>query len=30
MSENKHGIDKGLIRDLANILNETDLTKIEG
>ena len=29
MSENKHGIDKGLIRDLANILNETDLTEIE-
>lgn len=29
MSDNKHGIDKGLIRDLANILNETDLTEIE-
>ncbi|MFN7101913.1 MAG: acetyl-CoA carboxylase biotin carboxyl carrier protein [Pseudorhizobium sp.] len=29
MSENKNGIDKGLIRDLANILNETDLTEIE-
>ena len=29
MSENKAGIDKGLIRDLANILNETDLTEIE-
>jgi acetyl-CoA carboxylase biotin carboxyl carrier protein len=29
MSENKTGIDKGLIRDLANILNETDLTEIE-
>ncbi|RWX78789.1 acetyl-CoA carboxylase biotin carboxyl carrier protein [Neorhizobium lilium] len=29
MSEKKNGIDKGLIRDLANILNETDLTEIE-
>jgi acetyl-CoA carboxylase biotin carboxyl carrier protein len=29
MSENKNGIDKELIRDLANILNETDLTEIE-
>jgi acetyl-CoA carboxylase biotin carboxyl carrier protein len=29
MSEKKTGIDKGLIRDLANILNETDLTEIE-
>ncbi|TDK36922.1 acetyl-CoA carboxylase biotin carboxyl carrier protein [Rhizobium deserti] len=29
MSENKTGIDKGLIRDLADILNETDLTEIE-
>lgn len=29
MSENKNGIDKGLIRDLADILNETDLTEIE-
>ncbi|MGF9692567.1 acetyl-CoA carboxylase biotin carboxyl carrier protein [Rhizobium sp. 0TCS1.26] len=29
MSENKTGIDKGLIRDLANILNDTDLTEIE-
>jgi acetyl-CoA carboxylase biotin carboxyl carrier protein len=29
MSENKNGIDKGLIRDLANILNDTDLTEIE-
>ena len=29
MSDNKNGIDKGLIRDLANILNETDLTEIE-
>jgi len=29
MSDKKTGIDKGLIRDLANILNETDLTEIE-
>ena len=29
MSEKKNGIDKGLIRDLADILNETDLTEIE-
>lgn len=29
MSEKNNGIDKGLIRDLANILNETDLTEIE-
>ena len=29
MSEKKNGIDKALIRDLANILNETDLTEIE-
>ena len=29
MSEKKNGIDKELIRDLANILNETDLTEIE-
>ncbi len=29
MSDNKNGIDKGLIRDLANILNDTDLTEIE-
>ncbi|KKX34232.1 acetyl-CoA carboxylase biotin carboxyl carrier protein [Rhizobium sp. LC145] len=29
MSEKKTGIDKGLIRDLANILNDTDLTEIE-
>lgn len=29
MSEKKAGIDKGLIRDLANILNDTDLTEIE-
>lgn len=29
MSDKKNGIDKGLIRDLANILNETDLTEIE-
>ncbi|WJR67266.1 acetyl-CoA carboxylase biotin carboxyl carrier protein [Neorhizobium sp. CSC1952] len=29
MSEKKNGIDKGLIRDLANILNDTDLTEIE-
>ncbi|WP_234189319.1 acetyl-CoA carboxylase biotin carboxyl carrier protein [Shinella sp. NM-101] len=29
MAEKKHGIDQVLIRDLANILNETDLTEIE-
>ncbi|PTM98917.1 acetyl-CoA carboxylase biotin carboxyl carrier protein [Mycoplana dimorpha] len=30
MADNKkQGIDQGLIRDLANILNETDLTEIE-
>lgn len=29
MSEKKNGIDKELIRDLANILNETDLSEIE-
>ncbi len=29
MSEKKNGIDKGLIRDLADILNDTDLTEIE-
>jgi acetyl-CoA carboxylase biotin carboxyl carrier protein len=29
MSDKKNGIDKGLIRDLANILNDTDLTEIE-
>lgn len=29
MSDKKHGIDQVLIRDLANILNETDLTEIE-
>ncbi|MDP9839701.1 acetyl-CoA carboxylase biotin carboxyl carrier protein [Neorhizobium huautlense] len=29
MSEKKSGIDKVLIRDLANILNDTDLTEIE-
>ena len=29
MAENKNGIDQALIRDLANILNETDLTEIE-
>jgi len=29
MAEKKSGIDQGLIRDLANILNETDLTEIE-
>ena len=29
MTEKKTGIDKGLIRDLANILNDTDLTEIE-
>ena len=30
MSDKNHGIDKGLIRDLADILNDTDLTEIEG
>ena len=29
MAEKKSGIDQALIRDLANILNETDLTEIE-
>jgi acetyl-CoA carboxylase biotin carboxyl carrier protein len=29
MAEKKNGIDQALIRDLANILNETDLTEIE-
>ena len=29
MGQNKPGIDQGLIRDLANILTETDLTEIE-
>lgn len=29
MADQKPGIDQGLIRDLANILNETDLTEIE-
>ncbi|MDL2407204.1 acetyl-CoA carboxylase biotin carboxyl carrier protein [Rhizobium calliandrae] len=29
MAEKKLGIDQALIRDLANILNETDLTEIE-
>jgi acetyl-CoA carboxylase biotin carboxyl carrier protein len=29
MADKKTGIDQGLIRDLANILNETDLTEIE-
>lgn len=29
MADKKPGIDKALIRDLANILNETDLTEIE-
>lgn len=29
MSDKKTGIDQALIRDLANILNETDLTEIE-
>lgn len=29
MAEKKTGIDKALIRELANILNETDLTEIE-
>ena len=29
MADKKHGIDQTLIRDLANILIETDLTEIE-
>ena len=29
MAEKKPGIDKALVRDLADILNETDLTEIE-
>jgi len=29
MADKKPGIDQTLIRDLANILNETDLTEIE-
>ncbi len=29
MADKKTGIDQSLIRDLANILNETDLTEIE-
>ncbi|MCF3641382.1 acetyl-CoA carboxylase biotin carboxyl carrier protein [Rhizobium sp. TRM95111] len=29
MAEKNKGIDQSLIRDLANILNETDLTEIE-
>jgi acetyl-CoA carboxylase biotin carboxyl carrier protein len=29
MADKKSGIDQTLIRDLANILNETDLTEIE-
>ncbi|MFB2552255.1 acetyl-CoA carboxylase biotin carboxyl carrier protein [Ensifer soli] len=29
MADKKPGIDKTLIRDLANILNDTDLTEIE-
>ncbi|MBB4228481.1 acetyl-CoA carboxylase biotin carboxyl carrier protein [Rhizobium mongolense] len=29
MAETKKGIDQALIRDLANILNDTDLTEIE-
>lgn len=29
MAEKKQGIDQALIRDLANILNETDLTEID-
>ncbi|MDX3929012.1 MAG: acetyl-CoA carboxylase biotin carboxyl carrier protein [Shinella sp.] len=29
MADKKPGIDQALIRDLANILNETDLTEIE-
>ena len=29
MADKNKGIDQSLIRDLANILNETDLTEIE-
>ena len=29
MADKKHGIDKGLIRDLAEMLKETQLTEIE-
>ncbi|MCO6186432.1 acetyl-CoA carboxylase biotin carboxyl carrier protein [Rhizobium sp. L1K21] len=29
MADKKAGIDQSLVRDLANILNETDLTEIE-
>jgi acetyl-CoA carboxylase biotin carboxyl carrier protein len=29
MADKKPGIDEALIRNLANILNETDLTEIE-
>lgn len=29
MADKKPGIDQGLIRDLANILTETNLTEIE-
>ena len=29
MADKKNGIDQALIRDLANILNDTDLTEIE-
>lgn len=29
MADKKQGIDQALIRDLANILNDTDLTEIE-
>lgn len=29
MADKKNGIDQALIRELANILNETDLTEIE-
>lgn len=29
MADKKPGIDQALIRDLANILNDTDLTEIE-
>jgi acetyl-CoA carboxylase biotin carboxyl carrier protein len=29
MADQKHGIDKGLIRDLAALLKETELTEIE-
>lgn len=29
MAEKKTGIDQALIRELANILNETDLSEIE-